>query len=112
MPNPYRPAIDALSGQISTENARRVIDYVAGLPELIEAISARLTRDGHAYVDDFPSDPQAGEVAVALGVQMRRIGDLVAAFQEVFRRVHARDLRRIDEPRRFEERWDVMQNRE
>lgn len=112
MPNPYGPAIDALGGTITPENARRVMDYVYGLPELIEALSARLKRDGMAYVSDFPSEPQAGEVAVSLGTQMARMEGPVAEFRDVFHRVHERDLKRLEEPRHREEAWDVASNRE
>jgi hypothetical protein len=110
MVNPYRPAIEGLAGRISTENARRVMDYVAGLPELIQAASDRLRRDGAAYVDDFPSDARAGEVAVALGVQMAKMHDPVAKFAAVFARVHAKELDRLENPRQQEEKWDVSKN--
>jgi len=112
MPNPYRNAIDGLSGQIDTTNARRVMDYVYGLPELIEAAAQRLTRDGRAYVEDFPSEPQAGEVAIMLGQQMLRMLGPVEEFREVFNRVHDPDLKRLEEPRQQEEKWDVASNRE
>lgn len=112
MPNPYQDAIEALGGTITTENARRVMDYVYGLPEFITAIAERLTRDGHAYTEDFPSEPQAGEVAISLGQQMQRMHGPVEEFGEVFSRVHDRDLKRLEEPRNQEEKWDVAANRE
>lgn len=113
MPNPYDDVIEALSARTLTpENARRVIDYVMGLPDLIQAAADRLSRDGKAYVEDFPSEPQAGEVAIELGTQMARMQGPVQEFMSVFHRVHERDLRRLEEPRKHEEAWDVASNRE
>lgn len=113
MPNPYGDAIDALNaGQLNPENARRVVDYVMGLPELIEAAANRLKRDGQAYCEDFPSSPEAGEVAITLGQQMARMHGPVAEFREVFHRVHDTDLRRLEEPRKHEEKWDYAKNQD
>lgn len=111
MRNPYQPAIDGLAGHISTENALQVLDYVGGLPALIEAAANRLMRDGNQYVEDFPSDPRAGEVAMLLAQQMRRMHDPVEKFSAVFERVHRQELQRIREPRQGEEKWDVTNNR-
>jgi hypothetical protein len=113
MPNPYEDAIEALtSGTLTPDNARRVLDYVHGLPALIEAAASRLSRDGRAYVEDFPSEPEAGEVAIMLGQQMARMHGPVDEFREVFNRVHDPDLKRLDEPRQQEEKWDFARNRE
>jgi hypothetical protein len=110
-PNPYQPVIEALSGTMTPENALRVIAYVHGLPELIQAVSERLTRDGTAYAEDFPSEPEAAEFAVSLGVLMARLQVNIADFGDTFRRVHERDLRRLESPRRREEAWDYGRNR-
>lgn len=112
MPNPYADAIEGLSGTSSVENARRVMDYVYGLPALVEAAAERIGRDGNAYVEDFPSRPQAGEVAVALAAQMLRMLGPIEEFREVFHRVHEHDLNRLEEPRPHEEKWDVSRNME
>lgn len=111
MANPYMPAIDGLAGHISTENALSVLDYVKGLPALIEAAAERLKRDGEQYVTDFPSDPRAGEVAVLLASQMRKMHDPVEKFSTVFEKVHNKELERIRNPRHQEEKWDVSKNR-
>lgn len=111
MPNPYTGAIEALGGRISTENALRVLDYVTGLPDLIEAMSLRLARDGSAYLEDFPSAPAAGQVAVSLADQMRRMHGPIQQFSKVFERVHAKELERIRNPRKGEVKWDVSKNK-
>jgi hypothetical protein len=109
MPNPYESAIRAFAdGRISTENALGVIAYINGLPPLVCALAERLVRDGRAFTEDFPSHPACGELAIQLGLDIARsmqgrIGDL----QTTFRRVHAADLRRLENPRPQEWKWDV-----
>jgi hypothetical protein len=110
MPNPYNGAIEALGGSITVENALAALDYVYGLPALIGAIADRLTRDGATYVNDFPTDPRAGEVAQLVGSQMRKMHDPVERFGVVFEKVHARELERLRSPRHNEQAWDVSVN--
>lgn len=112
MPNPYQAAIDALAGTINPENANRALDYVHGLPELVEAIANRMARDGNTYVMEFPTHPAAGEIAVKLGGQMNRMREPVEKFRDVFYKVHQKELDRLRSPRVNEQAWDVTMNSE
>lgn len=111
-PNPYAPVIESLSGTMTPENARNVLAYVYGLPELIQAVSDRLMRDGTAYAEDFPSEPEAALLALSLAGLMARMQGNVQDFGAVFHRVHEADLRRLEEPRHRESAWDYSANRE
>jgi hypothetical protein len=110
MVNPYRNVIDTLGGTITVENALAALDYVYGLPELVDAIAERLVRDGATYCNEFPTDPRAGEVAQLVGVQMQKMHGPVEKFGAVFERVHEAELARLRNPRPHEEKWDIREN--
>ncbi len=115
MPNPFQPLIEAadIAGQGYTpENARRVQDWYRHLPDAVDAISRMLTAHGQKMTDEFYLDPAAGQYVAELGQQFSRFHEPVRHAADSFTRVHAEDLRRIDNPQPNQERWDIGRNRE
>ncbi len=111
MGNPYRDAIEALSGTNTYPNANAAIRYVEGLPDLVAAVAARLQRDGTTFSEDFPAAAAASEIAISLSSIMRKtMTDPTENMRRIFRQVHEFELHRIEQPRHQEAKWDVSLN--
>jgi hypothetical protein len=107
MPDPFQSHNDALAqvaSNLDIHNARALIDWVDGAPGAAEQ-QASVWRQHAGTIQE--SIPVSGEFAATQARQAERIREAGT----VFRRTHQDELRRIDEPRPGEQKWDISANR-
>lgn len=115
VPNPFAGVIEAChtaAQGYSPDNALRVIEWYEAMPELIDAIAAMLKAQGGKTVEEFFLYPAAGEFAQSLGDQFNFYREPCEAARLAFERAHADDLKRIRDPQRNQEKWDISASRD
>ena len=114
MPNPFDSHNEALAtatSNLDIENARALIDWVDNAPGAAETQAAMWNGHAHKIQEQILV---AGEFAEALhdfAATQARQAERIREVGTTFRRAHAEELRRINEPKPGEDKWDISKNR-
>jgi hypothetical protein len=112
---PFAPVIEAC-GQAargySPDNAQRAIEWYEGMPQLIEAIAAMFAAHAEKNAEDFYLYPAAAEIANALGTKFLAYRGPCDDARSAFEAAHAEDLAKLRDPKRHQEKWDILVNRD
>jgi hypothetical protein len=113
MPNPFENITTAIEshGKLDVDNARAVMDWVQHAPQYAETQALLWQKHGNAIVEGLPVTPEFGEALSKLSAAQRRLVSEVAETGATFRRTHAEQLRKIEDPKPNEDKWDISKNR-
>ena len=113
MPNPfvgYTEALATATSDLDVHNARALIDWVDNAPGAAEQQAAMWTTSARRINEKILI---AGEFAEALhdfAATQARQAERIREVGTIFRRAHAAELRRINEPKPGEDKWDISKN--
>ncbi|MEU4807436.1 hypothetical protein [Actinosynnema sp. NPDC023587] len=114
MPNPFdnhNEALATATSNLDIENARALIDWVDNAPGAAETQAAMWNGHAHKIQEQILV---AGEFAEALhdfAATQARQAERIREVGVTFRRAHSEELRRINEPKPGEDKWDISKNR-
>ncbi|MBW4722441.1 hypothetical protein [Saccharothrix obliqua] len=113
MPNPfvdYTEALATATSNLDVHNARALIDWVDNAPGAAEQQAAMWITSARRINEKILV---AGEFADALhdfAATQARQAERIREVGTIFRRAHAEELRRINEPKPGEDKWDISKN--
>ncbi|MEU4807434.1 hypothetical protein [Actinosynnema sp. NPDC023587] len=113
MSNPfvgYNEALATATSNLDIHNARALIDWVDNAPGAAELQAAMWTTSARRISEKILI---AGEFAEALhdfAATQARQAERIREVGTTFRRAHSAELRRINEPKPGEDKWDISRN--
>lgn len=110
---PFGPAIEGArtaAGAFQPDNARAVMAWYDGLGAYAEA-QGELLRVHANKLDNFPLHPAARDQAMALARMFSQLQGAASDAASTFRKAHADDINRIENPRQNEHMWDFSRNK-
>lgn len=113
--NPFAAVIEACAqaaNSYSPDNALRAIDWYEGQPQLIEAIATMLGAHAAKNAEEFYLYPAAAEFANALAAKFMAYRGPCDDARGAFETAHAEDLTKIRDPKRNQEKWDILVNKD
>ena len=114
MPNPFAAHDDAIhtaAHSLNIDSARDLIDWVDGAPQAAASQAAMWRAHSDAIREQIPVSTDFAEALGDFAAYQARLAYRVREAGEVFRRTHARQLRRINDPLPNEHKWDIGANR-
>ena len=106
----YTEALATATSDLDVHNARALIDWVDNAPGAAEQQAAMWTTSARRINEKILI---AGEFAEALhdfAATQARQAERIREVGTIFRRAHAAELRRINEPKPGEDKWDISKN--
>ncbi len=107
-------AMEAVSEHIggwAPESALDLDAFLAGLPQLFEALAASVAGVAERLASEFPVHPSVPEHLNEIAATVAGMGEFAAEAHVIHRTAHAAEMERIENPRPNEELWDVTGNR-
>ncbi|MEO7193729.1 MAG: hypothetical protein ABIZ05_02745 [Pseudonocardiaceae bacterium] len=114
MPNPFHNHNEALAqvaNNLDIHNARALIDWVDGAPGAAEQQAGVWRQHAGTIQESIPVSGEFAEAITDFAATQARQAERIREAGTVFRRTHQEELRRIEEPRPGEDKWDVSANR-
>ncbi|MBW0011312.1 MAG: hypothetical protein JO063_14585 [Pseudonocardiales bacterium] len=114
MPNPFHNHNEALAqvaNNLDIHNARALIDWVDGAPGAAERQAGVWRQHAGTIQESIPVSGEFAEAINDFAATQARQAERIREAGTVFRRTHQEELRRIEEPRPGEDKWDVSANR-
>ncbi|HWR47581.1 MAG TPA: hypothetical protein VN327_08235 [Pseudonocardiaceae bacterium] len=114
MPNPFHNHNEALAqvaNNLDIHNARALIDWVDGAPGAAEQQAGVWRQHAGTIQESIPVSGEFAEAINDFAATQARQAERIREAGAVFRRTHQEELRRIEEPRPGEDKWDVSKNR-
>lgn len=114
VPNPFdshNEALAASTSNLDIENARGLIDWVDNAPGAAETQAAMWTGHAHKIQEQILIGAEFAEALHDFAATQARQAERIREVGATFRRVHAEELRRINEPKPGEDKWDIGKNR-
>jgi hypothetical protein len=96
----------------SPDNAQRAIEWYEGMPQLIEAIASMFAAHAVRNAEDFYLYPAAADIANALGAKFAAYRGPCDDARAAFEAAHAEDLAKLRDPKRNQEKWDILVNKD
>lgn len=102
-----------MAAQSATYEPNSMVEWghdVAELQNMLTQVAGVLGGIGHG-ADNLPIDPAVKETIASVEALIHQCASAAGEIHSTFRTVHADDLKRIENPRQGEDKWDVRVNR-
>jgi hypothetical protein len=112
--SPLAPVNDAVTEHLAgfqPQSARDMRDFYAELPGTVQTIADALHVQAARIRHELPLDGDVGDYVTELGSMASAMTEMAHETNQVFRRVHAVELARLEAPREGEEAWNLDSSR-
>lgn len=92
------------------ENGRAIEEFMNQLPQVLAAAGSSLSNFGQSLNSENPIHSSVGDTVTQSAGLLTGASEIASEANSTFLAVHADDLRRLNEPRAREDKWDVTQN--
>lgn len=100
-------AVQQSIGGWAPENAVELDQFLIALPDLLESVSSSIHRVASRLGDEFPVERAVIEHLQDVAATVAGMCDYVGEAHGIHRRVHEKEIERIEQPRPNEAMWDV-----
>ncbi|MFI6979953.1 hypothetical protein ACIBSV_15360 [Embleya sp. NPDC050154] len=102
--------IESAAGQYDPDGAMQVLAFLESLPTALHSFANVFKILAEKSDSELPLDPMVADVLGAIHGLLAGAADGAEDVPQVFRTVHAGDIRRHEEPRPGEDKWDTGNN--
>lgn len=100
-------AVNQSVGGWAPENAVELDQFLLQLPDLLESVASSISRVASRLGDEFPVERAVIEHLQDVASTVGGMTDYVREAHGIHRRVHEKEIERIEQPRPNEALWDV-----
>lgn len=95
------------ASRVDPGNAEEMVATMATLGPILDAVGRGIDTVHATAVNQLPLHPAVADAIGQIGQNQRAASSLAGEAHSLFRRIHERDIARVEAPRVGEDRWNV-----